>query len=404
MWNRREFLKGVTVAGGSIGFGSVVPPLLQCASARAATAGRGADGILVVIFLKGGNDGLNTVVPMRDPLYRKHRRSCFISAERCLRLDDEMGLHPGLRGISDMWDDGRLAIVHGVGYPQHNRSHFVSTAVWHAARLDAAPHTATGWLGRALDQIQPATEQPLAFSVGLPETPEPLRGRHTRTMVPPEVNPSSAAPLARLLRTKSPVARDDETWRLVEQIRRDAAISLERHARQAATPGTDFPATELGGQLEQVSRLIGDKNAARVYYLQHDGYDTHAAQISPHAALLAELGNALRAFVDRLSVDGHLARTTVLVFSEFGRRVADNASGGTDHGAAGPVLVLGGGVAGGCYGQRPNLEQLDEGDVAVTTDFRSVYATLVRGVLGLDDRSVLAAEFPTIPLLRLASL
>jgi uncharacterized protein (DUF1501 family) len=223
-------------------------------------------------------------------------------------------------------------------------------------------------------------------------------------MVPPEVTRSNAAPLARLLAAKSPLGRNDEMWRLVERIRHDAAMSLERHARQAATPGTDFPSTELGEQLEQVSRLIGDKNAARVYYLQHDGYDTHAAQIPPHAALLAELGNALHSFANRLSANGDLARTKVMVFSEFGRRVADNASGGTDHGAAGPVLVLGGGVAGGCYGQRPNLEQLDEGDVAVTTDFRSVYATLVRGVLGLDDRSVLAAEFPTIPLLRLTSL
>jgi uncharacterized protein (DUF1501 family) len=201
------------------------------------------------------------------------------------------------------------------------------------------------------------------------------------------------------LRAKTPAAGDDDaTWRLVEQIRRDAATSLERHARRSAAPGKGFPATELGGRLEQVSRLIGDENPARVYYLQQDGYDTHAAQIPPHAALLVELGDALRAFVERLAAHGDLARTAVMIFSEFGRRVADNASEGTDHGAAGPVMVLGGGVTGGCYGQRPNLERLDEGDVAVTTDFRSVYASLLRGVLGLEDRSVLGAAFPILPL------
>jgi uncharacterized protein (DUF1501 family) len=380
--------------------GIAVPPLFQCAAAQAAAAGESAAGILVVIFLKGGNDGLNTVVPMRDPLYRKHRRSCFVAADRCLRLDDEIGLHPSLRGLTEVWEHGQLAIVHGVGYPRHNRSHFVSTAVWHAARLEAPPHAAAGWLGRALDQIQPATEAPLAFSVGLAETPEPLRGRHTRTMAPPDVDRSGAFVLAQFLRANSPAPRNDDTWRLVEQIRQDAAMSLERHAHRPAASGQGIPATPLLGKLEQVSSLIGYENAARVYYLEQDGYDTHSAQIPPHAALLAELGDALGVFAERLSTNGDLARTTVMVFSEFGRRVADNASGGTDHGAAGPMLVLGGDVAGGCYGQRPDLAQLDNGDVAVTTDFRSVYATLLQGVLRLDDRLVLGEAFATLPIMR----
>jgi uncharacterized protein (DUF1501 family) len=401
MWNRREFLKGVTIAGGSIGLASAVPPLFQCAAAQAASGAKTA-GILVVVFLKGGNDGLNTVVPLRDPRYRQHRKSCYIPADRCLRLTDEVGLHPRLRGLADVWEAGQLAIVQGVGYPRHNRSHFVSTAIWHAARLGAAPHTSTGWLGRALDQIQPATEEPLAFSVGLSETPEPLRGRYTRTMVPPEVSPADASALARLLRLDATVGRDDETWRLAERIRHDAAISLERHARRGTEHGQNFPDTPLGRQLEQVSRLIADDNAARVYYLEQDGYDTHAAQLPPHAELLAELGDALRACAGRLAANGNLDRTTVMVFSEFGRRVADNASGGTDHGAAGPVLLLGGSVAGGCYGQQPNLETLDQGDVTVTTDFRSVYATLLDGVLGLNDRHVLGEAFPAMPLLRTA--
>lgn len=399
MPTRREFLRHVSSAGLLIGSTTTLPSILV----RAAEA-TNTDNVLVVVFLRGGNDGLNTVIRFRDPNYTRYRPQLRIDASSALPITDSLALHPSLRGLADLWEDGRLTIVQGVGYPNHLRSHFESTAVWHAARLSAKPHAGDGWLGRALDGRQTMSDPPLAVAAGILEAPEPLRGRVLRTSSPADCSRKEAILVARLLRASEPSLVSDHGARTaVAMMRRDVARSLERWSSEPIENADTRANSVFAQHLKQAGRLIADGNPARVYYIEHavvqgnGGYDTHAAQREPHAALLRDLGGGLSAFIRQLRGSGDADRVTVMVFSEFGRRVAENGSGGTDHGAAGPVFLLRRAGGGGLYGQQPDLERLDDGSLAVTTDFRSVYATLLRSVLEIDPGPILDADFPLLP-------
>ncbi len=395
--SRRSFLYGSLSAGGILSFGGPAPRLLAAASE---TAPNQSGRKLVVIFLDGGNDGLNTIVPVRDPLYAKYRSATRLDPSRSLRLDDELSLHPTMRGLADVWESGRLAIIQGVGYPNHNRSHFVSQAVWHTGQLDAERNTSDGWLGRSLDQRQMDADSPLAYSVDFAETPPALRGRVTRTAVPPNVNRSEARRILELLSRHQQHRLDSKKREYVARTRQDAVSALDQLMASQAPQLGGFPDTELGQQLAQVAWLVRSGNAACVYYLRQSGYDTHAGQQPRHSSLLRELADALGAFDLAMDQNDLSSRVTVMVFSEFGRRVAENESGGTDHGAAGPVLLVGGGYTPGLHGQPYDLENLDNGDLPVTIDFRRVYAAVLQSSLNVDPASSLPQEFQPLPELR----
>lgn len=391
--HRRSFLQRITSTAGVVSLVGGVPHLLRAAST---VAQKSTEQKLVVLFLVGGNDGLNTVLPVGDPLYRRYRADTRIEPADALGLDDEMALHPSMRGISDVWEAGRLAIVRGVGYPNHSRSHFVSRAVWHAAELETELQPGNGWLGRSLDARQSRSKAPLAYSVGFSETPSALRGRTTRSAVPPDVGPEEAERLRQLLAAGAARQFVSAKRQRVARVQQDAVSALNQLLEAKALKQDDFPQTELGKQLSQVAWLIRSGNPTCVYYLRHDGYDTHAGQAPRHAALLRQLSEGLRAF-DRVMNDAGLdSQVTVMVFSEFGRRVAENESGGTDHGAAGPVFVIGGGYEPGLHGQRPDLSDLDNADVRMTIDFRDVYATVLRHSLGVDPHQLLPKRFQPI--------
>jgi uncharacterized protein (DUF1501 family) len=356
----------------------------------------GDDRTLLVLELVGGNDGLATVFPAdTDALFRL-RPTLARPARDAHRLGDGIGLHPALARVARHYGEGRVAIVQGVGYEPPDRSHFRSRDVWHAADPSLLRPTAdtTGWLGRACDRLAAEGAATPGMSIGRIDVPLALRGR---TIVAPAVSSLSDYALridplgdrdaAEELAASSRAGanRPDDLDRFVREVADEALRSEQRLkvALSAFRPRAEFPADAFGQTMQLAARIIASGFGTRVLHAQLGGFDTHAAQAATHTALLTQLDEGLGALLDDLQARDALARTTIVVHSEFGRRVAENASLGTDHGAAAPVFVLGGSVRGGVYGTAPDLSDLDDGDVRVTCDFRRVYADALR-LAGMD--------------------
>jgi uncharacterized protein (DUF1501 family) len=405
--SRRKFL--ATLAGGSavISLGGRVPEFL--AQAAAAESAGGKDTILVVVQMTGGNDGLNTVVPYNHDEYRKARRKLAIPANDVLKINDTVGLHPSARGLSDLLEAGKLAIVQGVGYPDPNRSHFESMDVWHTCQRKGNPRS-TGWLGRFLDASR-ATADVDAPAVHVGSEKQPLALAAENVRVPSFGSPESfrlhdggSRQLGDAIRALANGGKEpsDPLLGFLQSSTTSALAASERIAealRDYRTPVT-YPDSALAARLKTVAQLIDAGLKTRVYYVELDGFDTHSQQAAAHAALLQQLGGAVHAFVEDVAHHGHGDRTLVMSFSEFGRRVAENASEGTDHGAAAPMFLAGSRVRAGLVGEHPSLSDLDDGDLKFHTDFRQVYATLLEQWLGLPAASVLGGEFKSIDALK----
>ena len=383
---RRSFL----ASSGGVLCGLNAPGLLG----RAAAAGgaKGGERALVVVQLSGGNDGLNAVVPFADPAYRKARPKLAIPPADVLKIDGETGFHPSLRGFADLLEAGSLGVVRGVGYPNPDRSHFVSTDVWQRAALpdgaDGRVRSRTGWLGRALPQMGGVSA---GLHVGEGEPPGALLGD-----AGPAPSLRDAAAYRLRGRSAPPPATAAGLLGQVEAAAAEAAASSERVRRATEANAPDaagYPDTGLAERLKLVARLIDADLPERVFYTDLPGFDTHAVQPATQPALLEELGGAVAAFFADLRARGQADRVTLLAFSEFGRRVAENGSGGTDHGAAGPLFLAGPRVRGGLIGPAPSLTDLDGGDLKWHTDFRTVYAALLRDWLGVDADAVLGGRF-----------
>lgn len=396
MHSRRGFLATNLRALPLISLAPSIPGFLA-RTARAAEPAR--DGrILVVVQLDGGNDGINTVVPFGDEGYAKHRRVLRLPASGLIEVADGVGLHPAMRAAGALLDSGRLAIVRGVGYPNPSRSHFASMATWHTARLDPEEHQGAGWLGRGLgDRAGPGTR---AVFLGAGTPPAALRGRRSSAVTLERLEDFAVDPATAARGDRPGPGEGDGLAAFARRSALDAYATADRMAAlaRADTSGL-YPRTGLADRLGLVSRLIKADLGARVYYTSQAGYDTHAAQIATHGALLGELSGALRAFLDDLAASGLGDRVLVLAFSEFGRRVAENGSAGTDHGTAGPVFVAGPAVRAGLIGSQPGLLDLEAGDLKVAVDFRRIYATLLEGWLGLPSREALAGDYEPLPLL-----
>jgi uncharacterized protein (DUF1501 family) len=408
MFTRRAFLQSSTL----LALAPTVPGFLA-QTARAAKPER--DGrILVVVQLDGGNDGINTVVPFADQGYAKHRTALRLAKDRLVKVNDKVGLHPSMDGVGKLLEAGKLAIAQGVTYPNPSRSHFRSMAIWHTARLDAEEQAGLGWLGRGLDEAAGAS----SLLVGSGPPPVALRGRRAVASAIERVEDFTLAPgadprkaLAALPyplpqrggegRVRGEEASDDLTA-FVRRSMLDAYATADRLAdhAQARDGDTRYPQTGLGNRLRLVSRLIKVNTGARVLYTTQGGYDTHSAQLFTHANLLFELSNAVKAFVDDMAAAGLGDRVAVLCFSEFGRRVQENGSNGTDHGTAGPVFLAGAGVQGGLVGATPSMTDLEDGDLKMSLDFRRVYATVLQDWLGLPPKAALAGDFERLPLFR----
>ena len=407
MPHRRAFLSSSLGASTLVSLGLDVPRLFV----RTAAAAEAAQGerVLVVLQLSGGNDGLNTVVPYADPLYGKNRIALNVGVDQVHRLDREVGLHPAMRSFAKLLEAGRLAVVQGVGYPNPDRSHFSSMDIWHTARHDLAQQR-EGWLGRYVERYESARgagSDAAALHLGGGVLPLALVGRSTAV---PSID---AVERFRLRGTPAEVDARHRMQRMKRSNPSDmlaflqrttvAAVDSSRRVQEALASkptAAAYPDRTLAKKLQTIAQMIDAGLRTRIYYVSLDGFDTHANQKQTHAALLGELSDSVAAFVHDLDERGHLDRTCVLMFSEFGRRVKENASLGTDHGAAGPVFLAGGGVKAGVVGTHPSLDALDrEGDLKFHTDFRSIYATLLDGRLGASSRDVLQADFARLDLL-----
>jgi uncharacterized protein (DUF1501 family) len=396
MFSRRAFLK----TSAFVSLAPTVPGFLA-QTARAASPWNDSR-VLVVIQLDGGNDGINTVVPFKDEGYAKHRKSLRLPTNDLIKINDRVGLHLALRAVSRLLDSGRLAILQGVGYPNPNRSHFESMTIWHTAQLKPAKDS-PGWLGRALDVGHaPADGSPASALIGLGSPPPALRGERSLSAALVHLDDlvlSGATDPRTALLPPLP-ARDVKAF--VSRSMLDAYTTADRLKDAASVKDADtaYPGTGLSNRLRLIARLLKAGFGTRVYYTVQAGYDTHYSQLPQHANLLEELGGALRAFLDDLKNAKLDDRVIVLVFSEFGRRVAENGSLGTDHGTAGPVLLAGPRVNPGLVGETPSLLDLQEGDLKMGLDFRQVYATVLEDWLGLPARTALGNDFPRLPLFR----
>jgi uncharacterized protein (DUF1501 family) len=396
MPTRRALLKNSAM----VSLSPLVPGFL---SRTARAAGPERDGrVLVVLQLDGGNDGINTVVPSGDEAYQKLRRELRLPVDKLCKVAEGIGLHPAMRPAADLLEGGRLAIVQGVGYPNPNRSHFDSMAIWQTARLDRRDEAAPGWLGRALDAASPV-EGPAAVHVGDQSLPRALLARRAVTTSFADASDLALALPASAAGKRGSEGQPDDLAAFVNRVVTGAyrmAAELDAAATRGVEGSARYPGSQLAGQFELVARSIKSGGAARVYYLIQPGYDTHALQLPAHAQILREFSGALKAFLDDLAAARLAERVVVMAFSEFGRRPEENGSFGTDHGTAGPVFVAGPNVAAGLHGKIPSLGDLEAGDLKWSIDFRSVYTTILDCWLGLPPREILGERFECLPLIK----
>ena len=381
----------------------------------------GKDGpILVVLQLAGGNDGLNTLVPFADDAYRRARPKLAKTEKQVLRLSDSLGLNASMPWLASQFHEGDLAIVQGVGYPNPNRSHFVSTSIWETA--DPANRSNTGWLGRYFDNaclgsdptvgISFSKTQPEAFGalknpgicLSSPELYRWIHGEGKASSAeeffaelnrPDKDEPQEGASIAMPAGGKPGGLRGESNLDFLERVALDAQVSSAKILELAAKYKTRvaYDGTPLARSLNLVARMIAGKLPTRVFYVSHGGFDTHNNQGNTHDRLLGQLDSALKSFMADLKEQGNADRVVVMTFSEFGRRVGENASGGTDHGQGSCLFTLGQPVKGGLYGKHPSLSDLADGDLKFTTDFRGVYSTVLENWLKTPAKPIMRGDF-----------
>jgi uncharacterized protein (DUF1501 family) len=363
--------------------------------------------ILVAVTLYGGNDGLNTLIPFNDSLYFSSRPDISYPAEKLLKLDSSLALNPSMTGLKSLWDAKKVAIIRGVGYPKPDRSHFSSMAKWQTG--NPVSHVSSGWLGRWIDTQ--ATDPMLAISLG--------------SVLPPLLTGAkksgSALPLGGLVIPTGQLAMDcaklSATSSSDSKLMSLAASSMKNlfNISDSITPILKKPApgvleelptinggnaggdSNLGQQLDIVAKLIDAGAPTRIWSVSLGGFDTHANEANAQAALLGVVSESISRFMTQLKSTTRSRDVVVMVYSEFGRRVVGNASQGTDHGTSGPMFIIGENIKGGFYGDQPSLAKLVDGDLAVTTDFRSVYATILEKVLKAPPERILNGWKQKVP-------
>ncbi len=402
---RRQFLSAAVGSSAIVSLSPVVPNFLLQAAAREGSSK--GNTVLVVVQLSGGNDGLNTVVPYGDDAYYKNRFTLAIGKNAVRKIDDHVGLHPSMSGFSDLLEAGSLSIIQGVGYPNPNRSHFESMDLWHTAHRQA-DRRQVGWLGNSLDKFANLGRDVPAMHFGSEKQPlalaaEKVRVPSIRSLKRFRLEGSKDVQLFQTIKTVTEADRSSQDD-LLGFIQRStvAAISTSQRVEQALgnyKSDVEYPGTRLAQKLKTVAQLIDAGMSTRVYYLTLGGFDTHANQAQAHAGLLNELSGAIRSFVQDVDAHGHGERVMVMTFSEFGRRLKENASRGTDHGAASQMFLAGNKVKPGLVGKHPSLTDLEDGDPKFHTDYRQVYATVLEDWLGWKSEAVLGKRFAKLPVI-----
>ncbi len=362
------------------------------------------DGILVVCQLTGGNDGLNTVIPYNDPRYYELRPTLGIGADQVLRVSDKLGLHPAMTGMETLYKEGKVAVINGVGYPRPNRSHFKSMEIWQSASPET--NLGYGWVGRHLDLLHAKNPLNPVYAIGL-STDKPRALQSDNYSVPcfaslADIQAMVGDPdVERMLREIQGVGggSGEDVVRAANRSALDA-MAILRDKLKGFEPKQKYPEGPFGNGFKQLSQLIATSPQTRVLYMSAGGFDTHARQADQHQNLLKGFSDAMLAFQRELEAMGKADKVVTLVFSEFGRRSYENASGGTDHGAAGPMMMIGKPIKGGFYGPIPDLQNLADGDLKYSIDFRQVYATALDEWMGGESEQVLKAKFDKLGMIR----
>jgi uncharacterized protein (DUF1501 family) len=390
-----------------LGVGIGLPVILSRTSASlAAQALQGTsfekhpERILVVIELSGGNDGLNTVVPYSDPAYYRARPRLGIPEHEVIQADHGFGFHPSMVGFERLYKDGQLAIVHGCGYPRPSLSHFSSMSYWHSGVPNGGD--AFGWIGRLADERYDSATRNVIVNLGTSQAPAVRSGRHSPLVFDDparfrrEGTDDEREVLDELSRPRSTTNPMLEFLASTAQNATDSSELVREASASYRTPIDYGQGGGLAADLRRVAALIAAEMPTRLYYVSYQGnsFDTHVQQADLHSRLLMYTADAVRGFVEDIVRIGRGSDVAVMMFTEFGRRVEENASLGTDHGTATPMFVVGSGVKGGFYGEPPSLTDLDDGNLKMTTDFRRVYATLADEWLGCQDTAgILKGEF-----------
>ena len=411
--SRRSFMT-VSAAAAVVASTGRVPRLWADANFRAGILQ--GERILVVVQLSGGNDGLNTVIPFGDDAYHKNRFATRIANDVIHKIDNYVGLHPSMKDLAGLHRERRCSIVQGVGYPNPNRSHFESMDIWHSAQM-APPHR-TGWIGRWVDQqasektdTTTAAGSSALTALHIGDEPLPLAVTGLNAMVPSlkAIDSLRIAPdeLVRAALKNGPanaaLGADATKGELLDFLRGTRATALAAAEKLQSVGGDDsrsrgYDQSQLSLKLAAVAQLIGIDFGPRVYYVELAGFDTHSQQAEAHSALLGEVSRALGAFHRDLKNKSLDDRVLSVCFSEFGRRVKENGSRGTDHGTAAPLFIAGPEGLPSLVGKYPSLTDLDEGDLKFSVDFRSVYATLLEKWLGIPSLPILGKQFDPLDL------
>ncbi len=410
MLNRRQFLNRSLQGASLLTLSSAVPQFIA-RTAMAAEAGK--DNILVVVEMNGGNDGLNTVIPYGDDLYPKFRSSLRQTKNEVVKINDHVGLNSGMRSFDRLLQRGELAVVQGVGYPNPERSHFESMDVWQSA--DPSRKMTNGWIGRSINELHNTTGGVPVMHIGPSRLPLALQGAtggaiSINNQMPYRLELGGGEPARlkarrKLLEELAQPAQDDtglanfvyrrevQTLTTLDRLQEVLKGTNAGQFNSVGPDGRPFGPDALPQRLQLIAQLIQKGFGTRVFYVMRDGFDTHSDQVQHHRNLLAEVADGVTNFFETLRQTGHDKRVRLVTFSEFGRRVEENASKGTDHGAASCLFVAGPGLKGGAVGEHPSLSDLDSGDLKYHTDFRRIYATLLDHWLDCDSQAVLGGKF-----------
>lgn len=388
---RREFLKRSALA--TVGT-MLVPQFLKAWEMPAA---EGAN-ILIVLQLSGGNDGLNTIVPYRNDVYYQSRPKIGIRPEKILKITDDLGFNPSLEKLRGIYDRGCLSIINNVGYPNPDRSHFRSMDIWQSASVKE--YLSTGWVGRYLDANCNGAEH---NAIEIDDTLSlALKGEGIKSMAlkdPLRLYGATHNPMFKNIAKDEVGAAADPMVSYLYKTAAETVSSAEYIFNQTKnyTSTAEYPNNEFANRLKMIGRLINSGVSTRVYYAALSGFDTHVNQPGQQDRLLKTYADAVDALVQDLDRQGNFEKVMILTFSEFGRRVSENASGGTDHGTANNIFLFGKKLkTQGFLNSTPDLNSLDEGDLIYQVDFRSVYATLLDGWMSADSSHVLKEKFPLL--------
>jgi uncharacterized protein (DUF1501 family) len=393
--SRRKFLGASALVSGSL----LIPKFLKAFEKSNSSFFPQGDKTLVIIQLSGGNDGLNTVIPFRNDIYYSSRPQIAIEKNNVLQLTDELGLNPALAGLRKIYDQGNLCIINGVGYPNPDHSHFRSMDIWHTAS-GSDQYKNTGWIGRYLDAACPHCTPYSGIEVddtlSLALKGEKMSGfamKDPAKVYQATQNKFLKEVVAQNVNNQLGSSNADYLYKVMRETFSSAEYVYDK-SKIYKTTIDYYPETGLANSLKTIAELIVSGCETKVYYTSLSGFDTHVNQLKQQERWLQTLGDSVLAFTDDLQKNNKMNDVVVMTFSEFGRRVAQNASAGTDHGTANNIMIINGALKKkGFYNELPDLNDLDDGDLKYNIDFRNVYATMLKKWLGADDEMILGKKF-----------